>query len=244
MSGRFPLRDSKQHDSAAFSEETLISEEALRGTTRGKVLEVIRDRARKLRPATVREIGDQLGLRSSASVHRHLKRLEEVGLIRRDPAAGSRNWQPVDAPPSAHDSIPLVGRIAAGQPITCCTDGGGQAPEWLPFPPSAFGSTTEVVALEVEGTSMKDAGILAGDLAVVRRQPTVEMGEIAAVTIDGEGTLKRWRTDSSNDKSKRKKRIRLEGANDEFAALEIDPRQHNIEVFGKLVGVLRHFGRR
>ncbi len=244
MSARFPLHGSKQHASAALSEEALISEEALKGTTRGKVLEVIRDGARKLRPATVREIGDKLGLRSSASVHRHLKRLEELGLIRRDPAAGSRNWQPVESLPSVDDSIPLVGRIAAGQPITCCTDGGGEAPEWLPFPPSAFGSTTEVVALEVEGTSMKDAGILPGDLAVVRRQPTVEMGEIAAVTIDGEGTLKRWRTDSRKNNSRRKKRIRLEGANDEFTALEIDPSQHSIKVFGKLVGVLRHFGRR
>ncbi len=228
--------------------------------TRGAVLELIRLGAQQGRPATIREIAAKLGLSSPASVHRHLRRLEQTGWITRDPLSGSRGWRPVPgADPAQNNAIPIVGRIAAGQPIESCTDGGHQPHEWLEITPQAFGGTSSVVALKVEGMSMQEAGILSGDLAIVRRQPTVENGEIAAVTIDGEGTLKTWRLETSlshsaanqagpnrsgTKKQTARSRVRLEAANSEFDDIELDPTKVPIEVFGKLIGVVRQFQRR
>ena len=79
------------------------------------------------RPATVRELATQLGLSSPASVHRHLKKLEEAGLITRVSGGGSRSWSPViedQADSPRPDSIPVVGRIAAGRPIESCLESG------------------------------------------------------------------------------------------------------------------------
>ncbi|MEE2889790.1 MAG: transcriptional repressor LexA [Planctomycetota bacterium] len=213
--------------------------------TRAQVLDVIRIGAQHGRPATVREIATQLGLSSPASVHRHLRRLEQSGFICRDPRGGSRRWRPVPGTnPTAPDAIPIVGTIAAGEPIESCTDGGSQPHEWLQIAPQAFGASGVVVALKVEGMSMQDAGILSGDLAIVRRQPTVENGEIAAVTVDGQGTLKSWRIESARRGRGSRRRIQLKAANSEFEDIEVDPEQQSIEVFGKLVGVIRHFDRR
>lgn len=213
--------------------------------TRARVFDVIRLGAQQGRPPTVREIATQLGLSSPASVHRHLRRLEQDGFIRRDPAGGSRGWMPLTATAaSTPDSIPIVGTIAAGEPIESCTDVGDQPREWLGISPRAFGTSGVVVALKIEGMSMQDAGILSGDLAIVRRQPMVENGEIAAVTLAGEGTLKTWRLDTNPSGKKTRRQIRLQGANPEFEDIQVDPDKQSIEVFGKLVGVIRQFDRR
>ncbi|MDE0959938.1 MAG: transcriptional repressor LexA [Planctomycetota bacterium] len=214
---------------------------------RQRVLEILRLGARQNRPATVREIAQQLGLSSPASVHRHLRHLEQMGLIERDPTAGSRNWHPIkNEEEPASDSIPLVGRIAAGEPIENGNDESSTAQTSIPIDPKTFGSASSVVALQVEGMSMRDAGIFSGDLAIVRRQPTVENGEIAAVTIDGEGTLKIWRGPIAGGDMGQPEPIgsvRLEAANSGFETMEIDPGQHQVEVFGKLVGIIRRFER-
>ena len=210
-----------------------------------QVLELLRQSVRQNRPATVREIARQLGLSSPASVHRHLRRLEQMGLIERDPAAGSRNWQPIQQPQDpTSSSIPVVGRIAAGEPIESGDDARTDAT--IPIDPKTFGSAATIVALQIEGMSMRDAGILSGDLAIVRRQPTVENGEIAAVSIDGEGTLKIWRGPHEGEgvgPQKTVRSVRLEAANCGFETMEIDPGQHQVEVFGKLVGIIRRFER-
>ncbi len=91
---------------------------------------------------------------------------------------------------------------------------------------------------------MQDAGILSGDLAIVRRQPTVENGEIAAVTVDGQGTLKTVRLETSRSGRRTRHRVRLEGAHPEFEDIAVDPEKQPLEVFGKLVGIIRHFDRR
>ena len=207
--------------------------------TRQRMLDLIRGSSH--RPATVRELATQLGLSSPASVHRHLKKLEEAGLITRVSGGGSRSWSPViedQADSPRPDSIPVVGRIAAGRPIESCLESGQQPEEWIDMPPSAFGQKDHVVALTVEGHSMQDAGIHNGDLAIIRNQPTVENGEIAAITIEGEGTLKRWRkkTDASQET-----RIILEAAHPDFPPLELNSEMGSIKVFGKLVGLVRRF---
>ena len=104
---------------------------------------------------------------------------------------GSRSWAPSPSVlnlPDSEKTIPVVGRIAAGVPIESCLDQGHSPDEWLEMAPTAFGQKSDVVALLVEGESMRDAGIHSGDHAVIRRQSSVENGEIAAVTIEGEGT--------------------------------------------------------
>lgn len=125
--------------------------------------------------------------------------------------------------------IPIVGRIAAGHPMESLQ----QDLPPLPFAPREFAASGMVVALEVEGDSMIEAGILPGDFAIIRRQPRVECGEIAAVTVDGEGTLKRWH--------QRGQRITLMPANRRFAPIT---GRRGLEVFGKLVGVVRLYANR
>ena len=183
-------------------------------------------------PPTVREIGEAVGLRSPASVHRHLRTLEAEGRIVSDGAGRSRTWK-LPAPGrrrgSAPVTIPVVGRIAAGEPIESL-EGEEEA---LAIPPRAFASSGDVVALRVEGKSMTEAGIFSGDYAIIRRQPEVENGQVAAVAIDGEGTLKVWRQRGS--------RIALEPRARGFEAIRIGRGTAEVQVFGRLVGVLRMF---
>jgi repressor LexA len=153
-------------------------------------------------------------------------------------------------------SIPLVGAIAAGKPFESYPDSydvpdtlpadfpdpdevspRSPAAAKLPIDPGLFGeSGGDIIALRVEGDSMVNAGILSGDYVIIRRQNTVEEGEIAAVIINGEGTLKRWSTCSEG----RKKAINLLPANDGFEPIHLtEEDQKDILVFGKYVGLVR-----
>lgn len=156
---------------------------------------------------------------------------------------GSRSWAPSPSVlnlPDSEKTIPVVGRIAAGMPIESCLDQGHSPDEWLEMAPTAFGQKSDVVALLVEGESMRDAGIHSGDHAVIRRQSSVENGEIAAVTIEGEGTLKRWRMKPGKGKNSK---VFLEAAHPDFPPLELKAEMGEIQIFGKLIGVVRRFRR-
>jgi repressor LexA len=109
-----------------------------------------------------------------------------------------------------------------------------------------FVESGDVFALRVRGESMVQAGILDGDYVIIRRQDTVEDGEIAAVIINGEGTLKRWRSQSSSGHGKGtgrddgKKRICLQPANERFDPIEItEDDAKDVLIFGKYVGLVR-----
>ena len=146
-------------------------------------------------PPSVREIGDAVGLSSPSTVHSHLSALVKAGHLRRDPSK-PRAIEVVDAGHSDGDlrrapvrDVPLVGRIAAGTPILAEED----IEEILPLPTNIVGNDP-VFMLRVKGDSMVDAGILDGDLVVVRRQPDAHDGEIVAALINGEeATIKRLR---------------------------------------------------
>ena len=212
-----------------------------KGSTRQRLLNFIYEG--QGRPATVRELAQKLGLSSPASVHRHLKKLADEGLVTQVAGGGARSWAPLSQRPNQLDptsSIPIVGRIAAGIPIENCLDSGGHPEEWLEMAPTAFGQKRNVVALLIEGESMRDAGIYSGDHAVIRRQPSVENGEIAAVTIEGEGTLKRWRTKVERGK---KSQVLLEASHPDFPPLELREGMGEIQIFGKLIGIVRKFPR-
>ena len=150
-------------------------------------------------PPSMREIGDAVGLASLSSVTHQLGQLELSGYIRRDPNRPRAieiliDLQPsvdtVDSAPSIGDAamVPLVGRIAAGVPITAEQ----QIDEIFPLPRQLVGKG-ELFMLKVVGESMIDAAICDGDWVVVRQQQTAENGDIVAAMLDDEATVKVFR---------------------------------------------------
>lgn len=144
-------------------------------------------------PPTVREIGEAVGLTSSSSVHAQLANLERQGLLRRDPTKpralelqGPRRGRPNAV------SVPLVGRIPAGAPVLA-----DQNIEGFLAVPADFAAGDDHFALRVSGDSMTGAGILDGDVVVVRRQENADDGDIVAALLPGpaesEATVKRLR---------------------------------------------------
>lgn len=144
-------------------------------------------------PPSVREIGEAVGLKSPSTVHFHLKHLAEAGYL--EIGAGKGRAIALThlsaATPSAQedkptDKIPIIGNVAAGSPILAeeCIE------DYLTF--DTGGRRGEYFALHVRGESMLNAGILNGDLVVVRQQQTAENGEIVVAMIDDEATVKRY----------------------------------------------------
>ncbi|MCI2057212.1 MAG: transcriptional repressor LexA [Oscillibacter sp.] len=164
-----------------------------------KIYDVIVQRIRDQGyPPSVREIGEEVGLKSPSTVHFHLKHLEEAGYIEKGAGKGralalthSEDARPAQAalsmqeePPA--DKIPIVGNVAAGSPILAeeCIE------DYLTF--DTGGRSDEYFALHVRGESMINAGILDGDLVVVRRQNVANNGEIVVALIEDEATVKRF----------------------------------------------------
>ena len=123
-------------------------------------------------PPSVREICAAVGLRSTSTVHAHLNHLEAQGLIRRD-STKPRALEVLDGSQARGRSVPLVGRVTAGQPILAIEN----IEEYLTLPQSVLGQG-KMFSLKVEGESMIDAGILDGDIVVLRQQDTAENGDI------------------------------------------------------------------
>lgn len=207
-----------------------------------EILDLIKDRiANRGYPPTVREIGEAVGLSSPSSVHAQISALVRSGKLRRDPSkpralvvterTERKAARPAVGPrPSDRDggrAVPLLGTIAAGAPILAEQ----HAEETMTLPARLVGSG-ELFMLRIEGESMTGAGILPGDLVVVRRQPTVENGEIAAVLTDEtEATVKRVFRRSDG-------RVELRSDNPAHPPFSPDhPR-----ILGKVVTVVRSLG--
>ena len=182
-------------------------------------------------PPSVREIGEQVGLASSSTVHAHLAVLQREGYLRRDPTkprAIEVRYDPsskivVDARPTRH--VPLVGSVAAGTGVLAQEN----VEELLPLPEDFTGTGT-LFMVTVRGDSMIDAGILDGDFVVVRQQPTADEGEIVVAGIPGdEATVKRF--------SRRGDKVVLLPANEHLDPMEFDAA--DVVVYGKVVTVLR-----
>lgn len=142
-------------------------------------------------PPSVREIGEAVGFRSSATVHAYLSRMEQKGLIRRDPAK-PRTIEILDetlrpAPREDIVHVPVLGKVTAGAPILAFEEVEATFPL-----PAAVVHGHEVFMLRVRGDSMIGAGILDGDLVIVRRQDYAEDGEIVVALIGDEATVKRF----------------------------------------------------
>ena len=179
-------------------------------------------------PPTMREIGQAAGLSSTASVTYQLQILEEKGWIRRDAARGRAieiTLPGLDGEAAPQDKtrlIPLVGRIAAGNPILAEQE----VEEVLPLPESIVGKG-DLFLLQVKGDSMIDLAICDGDFVVIRSQKDAQKGEIVAAMIDGEATVKTW--------SKKDGHFWLLPANDDYAPIPAD----EAVILGKVTAVLR-----
>src|SRR6266550_5130327 len=175
-------------------------------------------------PPTVREIGKAVGLASSSTVHAHLANLEKSGLLRRNPAKPRAIEVMFDKAKKVvtPEGLPLVGQVAAGQPILAEEN----IEEYVTVPRVAGGDEGEYI-LRVAGESMRDAGILAGDYVVVRRQDTAQDGEIVVAMVGEDATVKRF--------FKERDHIRLQPENPEMEPI----RSADARVIGKVVGVFR-----
>jgi repressor LexA len=175
-------------------------------------------------PPTVRDIGKAIGLTSSSTVHAHLANLEKVGLLRRDPTKPRAIEVLVDKAKQvvAPNGLPLVGQVAAGQPVLADEN----IEDYVPVPEIAGGEQGEFL-LRVKGDSMKDAGILDGDHVVVRRQKAARNGEIVVALVGEEATVKRFYKENDH--------VRLQPEN-----VQMEPiRTRDLELLGRVVGVCR-----
>lgn len=189
-----------------------------------KILSFIRSEIEeKGYPPSVREICAAVGLKSTSTVHAHLNNLEKKGLIRRD-ATKPRALEILDDSVPRGRSVPLVGRVTAGAPILAIEN----IEDYLTLPQGMLGRD-EVFCLRVSGESMIDAGILDGDIIVVRLQSEAENGEIVVAMIDDEATVKRIFFEPP--------RIRLQPENRTMEPIYTD----HVQVLGKVVALLRQF---
>ncbi len=174
-------------------------------------------------PPTVREIGSALGLHSPSTVHAHLARLEGLGVLRRDPSKPRAIELLVDrAKRVMRPQIPLVGQVAAGTPILAEENIEDQLEM-----PALIGAEDGDYALRVRGDSMRDAGILEGDVVVVHPADDADNGEIVVALIGDEATVKRF--------YRERDRVRLEAENPAYEPIVT----REAEILGRVIGVFR-----
>lgn len=201
---------------------------------RREILEYIAEQQRvRGFPPSVREIGQAVGLASSSTVHSHLKTLQEAGFLRRDPTKpraievryDSGSGAAIERRPVHH--VPLVGDVAAGTDVLAEEN----VEELIPVADDLTGgSGGQMFMVRVRGDSMIEAGILAGDLVVVRQGGEVSKGDVVVAGIPGgEATVKYF--------SRRGNRIILNPANSAYEPLEFHASE--VEIYGRVVTVLR-----
>jgi repressor LexA len=207
------------------------------------------------RPPTLREIGTAFGIASTNGVRYHLDKLEREGKIRRDrftsrgievQLAGGRGATHMDTLPSMSPAfrrasispdgpgqnrdlfqVPLLGHVAAGAPLLAEE----HIEDTLTLDAAMVRPGGKHFALRVRGDSMKNAGILDGDIVIVRHDTPVKSGEIAVVLIGEEATVKRF--------FPRRDKLLLFPENEDYEPIEVRPADPDVRVAGKVVGVFR-----
>lgn len=203
---------------------------------------IVSQQALKGYPPSVREICEAVGLRSTSTVHGYLSRLEKKGFIRRDPTKpraieildraiqqaayngdipenlvtmpGSTAIETVD--------VPIIGKVTAGEPILAVEN----IEDYFPIPVS-YTHNSEVFMLHVQGESMINAGILDGDLILVRQQHNASNSDIVVALLGDSVTVKRF--------FKEKDYVRLQPENDHMDPILV----RNCEILGKVIGLFR-----
>jgi len=200
------------------------------------ILEFIKKELRdKGYPPSVREIGTSVGLNSTSSVHNQLNNLEKKGYIKRgvskQRAIEVVGFSPFNKEESQIDevsvvndiiNVPIIGNVAAGYPILADEN----IEDTYPLP-SAFVGKNECFMLNVKGDSMKDAGILNGDLVIVKKQNTAMDHDIVVALIEDEATVKTFFKETN--------RVRLQPENPIYEPIYSD----NLTILGKVIGVMR-----
>ena len=191
-----------------------------------EILHYIKDTIlKKGYPPTVREICEAVNLKSTSSVHAHLETLEKNGYIRKD-STKQRAIEIVDDEFNLTRrevvNIPIVGTVAAGQPLLATEN----IMDYFPVPVDML-PNTELFMLKVHGDSMVNVGIYEGDTIIVSRQNTASNGEIVVALVDDSATVKRFYKENGH--------YRLQPENDYMDPIIVD----NCEVLGKVIGLLR-----
>ena len=184
-------------------------------------------------PPTRAEIARELGFRSANAAEEHLQALKRKGAIELLPgrSRGIRLLEagrpPLTEPLAEEEGLPLVGRVAAGQPILATEH--IEARYRLDL---ALFNPRPHYLLRVHGMSMRDAGILDGDLVAVRREPEVRNGQIVVVRLEEEVTVKRYRQSGTT--------VMLLPQNPEFQPIKVDLKAEHMVIEGVVVGVIRN----
>jgi repressor LexA len=193
------------------------------GRARERVFAFVQQRLLEGRPPTIREVQAAMGFRAVESARGHLRALVEEGrlLWQHGRARGLRLPSAAGSTPTV--LVPLLGQVQAGDLTTAV-----QSPQGF-LAVQTRARPQDLFALRVRGRSMVGAGILPGDLVVVRRQPTADDGEIVVALVGDEATVKRLR--------RRRGRVELEPANPRFQPIVVDPEQ--VVMLGKVIEVRR-----
>ena len=177
-------------------------------------------------PPSVRDICTAVNLKSTSSVHAHLETLEKNGYIRRDPTK-PRAIEIIDDNFNLTRrevvNVPLIGQVAAGQPLLAVEN----ITSYFPIP-AEFIPKEEVFMLNVKGESMVNAGIYDGDQIIVKQQSTASNGEIVVALVDDSATVKRFYKENGH--------YRLQPENDTMDPIIVD----NCEIIGRVVAVMRY----
>lgn len=171
---------------------------------------------------SVREIGFQCNIKSTATVHSYIQKLQEKGYLNKT----DNKKRSVSLAKSSGVNIPLIGTVTAGQPIFAYEN----YEDYYTFPAGEF-KGEDLFMLRVQGSSMIDAGIFDGDKIVVRRCPTAENGEIVVALVEDSATVKRF--------YKRNGQIVLHPENEELSDMIYSPEQ--VSILGKVVGLIRNY---
>ena len=189
-----------------------------------EILQLIRDFISDTgMPPTRAEISEKLGFRSANAAEDHLRALARKGAIEMIPGS-SRG---IRLPEAANEGLPVVGKVAAGAPLLAIENIYTHVPIQGDFfaPPADY-------LLRVEGESMKDIGIMDGDLLAVQKIQTARNGEVVVARVDDEVTVKRFERKSPSQ-------VILHAENQDFKPIEIDLRMQQFAIEGKAVGIIR-----
>jgi len=192
------------------------------GKTRERVWRFVRERILAGHPPTVREVQHAMGFRAVETARRHLENLVAEGKLRREP--GRARGYSLAEETGGVILVPILGRVQAGPLTTAIEDPDGY------LPVSMERNKGELFALRVKGESMVGAGILPGDIAIVRRQPTAESGDIVVAMVEDEATLKRLIV--------RQGHMELRAENPAYPPITVSP--HELTILGKVIEIRRY----
>jgi repressor LexA len=186
-----------------------------------KIFEYLKECSENGRVPSVREICENTGLSSTSTVHYHLKHLEDKGYIVREHGV-NRCIQITGEEKSV--SVPVLGKVAAGNPILAVED----IECYVPVP-EKLKRGKELFALRIQGESMINAGILNDDIVIVNRTPVAENGEIVVALVEDSATVKRFYKENGH--------YRLQPENDDYEPIIVD----EVILLGKVISLIRNY---